>query len=113
MILIASVSAKRVFISLAVFQKGPAASLTDHVLEYDVPSDDERPKLADAHVGVHVCGASFRYARAELGVTQRGQHGRSAGQHERQNDRRTGHFFRHSTDQHVDPGAHHVTDPCW
>jgi len=87
-------------------------SLTDHVLEYDVPSDDERPELADADVRVHVRGTGFRYARPELGVTQRGQHGRRAGQHERQDDRRTGHLFGHRADQHVDPGADHVTDPC-
>lgn len=48
--------------------------VTDHVLEYDVPSDYECPELADADVRVHVRGTGFRDASAELGVAQRGQH---------------------------------------
>jgi len=80
------------------------------VLEYDIPSDDERPKFADAHVRVHVRGTGFRYASPEFGVTQRGQHGRRAGQHERHYDRRTGYFFGDRADQHVNSSTDHVTD---
>lgn len=46
--------------------------VTNHVFEYDVPSNYECPELADANVRVHVRGTGFRDASAELGVAQRG-----------------------------------------
>lgn len=49
---------------------GIVTTLTDDVLQYEVPADDEGYELSYAHVAVHVCRAGFGHARAELRVAE-------------------------------------------
>ena len=81
-----------------------------HVFQHDVPADHEGAQLADRHVRVRVRRAGLRYARPELGVAERRQHGRHAGEQVRQDGAGSGHVAHHGAGQHEQPGAHHVPD---
>ena len=62
----------------------------DAVLEDQVPADDPGDEVAHSRVGVGVGAAGDRDARRQLGVTERGERARHAGEDERQHDRRAG-----------------------
>ena len=46
----------------------------DHVLEYEIPADDERQELADGHVCVDVGATGLGHARSELGIAKASEH---------------------------------------
>ena len=76
----------------------------DAVLQDQVPADDPGDDLAERGVGVGVRAAGHRDRRRQLGVRQRGEHAGDRGQHERQDDRRTGDAGA-LADHHEDAGA--------
>ena len=76
----------------------------DGVLEDQVPADDPRDELAERRVRVRVGAARDRDRRCQLGVGERGERARDAGEDEDEDDRRPGVADR-LADDHEDAGA--------
>ena len=64
--------------------------VADRVFDDQIPADDPRDQLAERGVGVGVGRAGDRHHRRELRVAQRREAAGDRGQHEREDQRRSG-----------------------
>src|SRR5262249_6443105 len=62
----------------------------EEIFENEVPPDDPGDELTERRVAVGVRAAGDRNHRGELGVAEASEQASKSGEHERQNDRRTG-----------------------
>lgn len=82
------------------------AKPTNQILQYHVPANDEGDKLADRHVRVHVRRAGrVRHAHAKLRIAGAREDAGQRGNHEAEDDARTGHVARHHAGDQVHAGA--------